>query len=221
MAGVCSCGNKEAVAPEAAPAAEDQPAATINIRYIDADSVIGSYTLAQQLMGEQQRELNKLQQWHENKQRELQGLANTISQKQQNNVYLSQASMQEDVNNLQKKSEEAERYFGTQQQRLAIAGEQMQRRLNDSINTLSRITTPYTATMQSFFARPVFISNPNSISRPRLSRVSTPALLPLSPLLQNKPNIIEHIRSRGRIAGRGYAVCTDTQTYGRLNLLFV
>ncbi len=85
-------------------------------------------------MGEQQRELNKLQQWHENKQRELQGLANTISQKQQNNVYLSQASMQEDVNNLQKKSEEAERYFGTQQQRLAIAGEQMQRRLNDSIN---------------------------------------------------------------------------------------
>ena len=51
MAGVCSCGNKEAVAPEAAPAAEDQPAATINIRYIDADSVIGSYTLAQQLMG--------------------------------------------------------------------------------------------------------------------------------------------------------------------------
>ncbi len=134
MAGVCSCGNKEAVAPEAAPATEDQPAATINIRYIDADSVIGSYTLAQQLMGEQQRELNKLQQWHENKQRELQGLANTISQKQQNNVYLSQASMQEDVNNLQKKSEEAERYFGIQQQRLAIAGEQMQRRLNDSIN---------------------------------------------------------------------------------------
>ena len=42
--------------------------------------------------------------------------------------------MQEDVNNLQKKSEEAERYFTTQQQRLAIAGEQMQRRLNDSIN---------------------------------------------------------------------------------------
>ncbi len=85
-------------------------------------------------MAEQQRELNKLQQWHENKQRELQGLANTINQKQQNNVYLSQASMQEDVNNLQKKSEEAERYFNTQQQRLAMAGNEMQMRLNDSIN---------------------------------------------------------------------------------------
>lgn len=134
LLGASSCGNKEAAAPVAPATTDGQAAATINIRYIDADSVIGSYALAQQLMEEQQRELNKLQQWHENKQRELQGIANTISQKQQNNVYLSQASMQEDVNNLQKKSEEAERYFGTQQQRLAIAGEQMQRRLNDSIN---------------------------------------------------------------------------------------
>lgn len=134
LLGASSCGNKETAAPVAAATTDGQAAATINIRYIDADSVIGSYALAQQLMEEQQRELNKLQQWHENKQRELQGIANTISQKQQNNVYLSQASMQEDVNNLQKKSEEAERYFGTQQQRLAIAGEQMQRRLNDSIN---------------------------------------------------------------------------------------
>lgn len=136
MIAACSCGNKENAAPAAAPAApaEGQTCNTISIRYIDADSVIGSYTLAQQLMAEQQRELSKLQQWHENKQRELQGLANTINQKQQNNVYLSQASMQDDVNNLQKKSEEAERYFATQQQRLAIAGEQMQRRLNDSIN---------------------------------------------------------------------------------------
>ena len=131
-----SCNNKEAATPAAPVQAtsDGQVAAVINIRYIDADSVIGSYTLAQQLMAEQQRELNKLQQWHENKQRELQGLANTINQKQQNNVYLSQASMQEDVNNLQKKSEEAERYFNTQQQRLAMAGNEMQMRLNDSIN---------------------------------------------------------------------------------------
>lgn len=135
LLGASSCGNKETAAPVAPATTDGQAAATINIRYIDADSVIGSYALAQQLMEEQQRELNKLQQWHENKQRELQGIANTISQKQQNNVYLSQASMQEDVNNLQKKSEEAERHFGTQQQRLAIAGEQMQRRLNDSINS--------------------------------------------------------------------------------------
>lgn len=133
--GASSCNNNDAT-PEAKASSATETKATpaLNIRYIVADSVIGAYTLAQQLMEEQQRELNKLQQWHESKQRELQGLANNINQKQQNNVYLTQASMQEDVNNLQKKSEEAERYFSTQQQRLAIAGEQMQRRLNDSIN---------------------------------------------------------------------------------------
>lgn len=133
--GASSCSNNDTKPEaEASTATETKAAPALNIRYIVADSVIGAYTLAQQLMEEQQRELNKLQQWHESKQRELQGLANNINQKQQNNVYLTQASMQEDVNNLQKKSEEAERYFTTQQQRLAIAGEQMQRRLNDSIN---------------------------------------------------------------------------------------
>lgn len=136
LLGASSCGNKETAAPVAPATTDGQAAATINIRYIDADSVIGSYALAQQLMEEQQRELNKLQQWHENKQRELQGLANTISQKQQNNVYLSQASMQEDVNNLQKKSEEAERYMNTQQQRLANADMQIRARLSDSIHTV-------------------------------------------------------------------------------------
>lgn len=134
--GASSCSNNQPKTEETTNAAtEAQAAPALNIRYIVADSVIGAYTLAQQLMEEQQRELNKLQQWHESKQRELQGLANNISQKQQNNVYLTQASMQEDVNNLQKKSDEAERYFSTQQQRLAIAAEQMQRRLNDSINS--------------------------------------------------------------------------------------
>ena len=36
-----------------------------NIRYIDADSVISAYTLAQQLFAEQQREVNNVQQWHD------------------------------------------------------------------------------------------------------------------------------------------------------------
>lgn len=113
-------------------------AASINIRYVDADSVISAYALAQQLMEEQQRELNRLQQWHESKQRELQSLANNISQKQQNNVYLSQASMESDVQNLQKKGEEAERYFGAQQQKLATAELQIRQRLSDSISNFIR-----------------------------------------------------------------------------------
>ena len=109
-----------------------------NIRYIDADSVISAYTLAQQLFAEQQREVNKVQQWHESKQRELQSLANSISQKQQNNVYLSQASMEADVQSFQKKGEEADRYLNTQQQRLANSELQIRARLSDSITNAVR-----------------------------------------------------------------------------------
>ncbi|MCM1066554.1 MAG: OmpH family outer membrane protein [Muribaculaceae bacterium] len=134
----CS-GNNQQAAPAAAPAADSTAAAAVtNIRYIDADSVMGSYKLAQQLLEEQQREVNRLQQWHESKQRELQNMANNISQKQQNNIYLSQASMESDVNALQKKGQEAENYLNTQQQRLATAELQIRARLADSINSFVR-----------------------------------------------------------------------------------
>ncbi len=138
-AGVASCGDKAATTPAQTPAAtpaEETAKAVINIRYIDIDSVLSSYTLAQQLMEEQQREMLKLQQWHNSKQQELQNLANQINQKQQNNIYLTQESMQGDINNLQKKSEEAERYMNTQQQRLANADMQIRARLSDSIHSV-------------------------------------------------------------------------------------
>lgn len=132
-----ACNNTTAETGNAAAASVNgdsiSAVASINIRYVDADSVISAYVLAQQLMEEQQRELNRLQQWHESKQRELQNLANNISQKQQNNVYLTQASMESDLQNLQKKGEEAERYFGAQQQKLAAADLQIRQRLSDSI----------------------------------------------------------------------------------------
>lgn len=96
------------------------------------------YKLAQQLLEEQQREVNRLQQWHESKQRELQNMANNIGQKQQNNIYLSQASMDADVQSFQKKGQEAENYLNTQQQRLAQADLAIRARLSDSINNFVR-----------------------------------------------------------------------------------
>ena len=127
--------DKSSATPTSAATPADG-ATTINIRYIDIDSVLSSYTLAQQLMEEQQREMLKLQQWHNSKQQELQNLANQINQKQQNNIYLTQESMQGDINNLQKKSEEAERYMNTQQQRLANADMQIRARLSASIHSV-------------------------------------------------------------------------------------
>ena len=136
-----SCSDK-AGAPDTATATPAQPeaaqAVVTNIRYIDADSVMREYKLAQQLLEEQQREVNRLQQWHESKQRELQNMANNIGQKQQNNIYLSQASMDADVQNFQKKGQEAENYLNTQQQRLAQADLAIRARLSDSINNFVR-----------------------------------------------------------------------------------
>lgn len=143
VAAAASCsGNADskpaAVAQNDSTAAGNEVKITTNIRYIDADSVISAYKLAQQLLEEQQREMNRLQQWHESKQRELQSMANSISQKQQNNVYLSQASMESDVQNFQKKGEEADRYLNTQQQRLANSELAIRARLSDSISNYVR-----------------------------------------------------------------------------------
>lgn len=136
-----SCSDK-AGALDTATATPAQPeaaqAVVTNIRYIDADSVMREYKLAQQLLEEQQREVNRLQQWHESKQRELQNMANNIGQKQQNNIYLSQASMDADVQSFQKKGQEAENYLNTQQQRLAQADLAIRARLSDSINNFVR-----------------------------------------------------------------------------------
>lgn len=136
-AAISACSEKSAPQQQAVSAAPDTTvaaAAAINIRFIDADSVMKSYTLAQQLMEEQQRETNRLQQWYESKQRELQGMANNIGQKQQNNVYLSQASMDQDMQAFQKKGQEAESYFQSQQQRLANSNLAVMQRLTDTIN---------------------------------------------------------------------------------------
>ncbi len=141
VAATAACSGKTETAATAPAATEsDAPAAAsiINIRYIDADSVMSAYKLAQQLLEEQQREVNRLQQWHESKQRELQSMANNIGQKQQNNVYLSQQSMDADVQSFQKKGEEAERYLNSQQQRLAANDLQIRARLSDSINNFVR-----------------------------------------------------------------------------------
>lgn len=137
--GAVSCANKSAeTATAPAPAATESAKTTINIRYIDADSVMSAYILAQQIAEESQRELVRYQQQEQQKQRELQTLGNSIQQKQQNNVYMTEASMRADLENFQKKQQEAERFLGAQQQRIQTAMAAAQQRLNDSITNFVR-----------------------------------------------------------------------------------
>ena len=137
--GAVSCANKPAeTATVPAPAATESATPLINIRYIDADSVMSAYILAQQIAEESQRELVRYQQQEQQKQRELQTLGNSIQQKQQNNVYMTEASMRADLENFQKKQQEAERFLGAQQQRIQTSMAAAQQRLNDSITNFVR-----------------------------------------------------------------------------------
>ncbi|MDE6573739.1 MAG: OmpH family outer membrane protein [Muribaculaceae bacterium] len=132
-----SCDNKQAATPVSA-SNDSCAVAAINIRYIDADSVISAYKLAQELMEEQQRELNKLQQWHQATENNLNQLAAKIQSKQQNNAYLTQESFQSDMQDLQNKSQAAERDLAAKQQKLANNEMAIRARLADSLNSFVR-----------------------------------------------------------------------------------
>lgn len=129
----CSQQGKQ---PAAAPAAGngEATAATINIRYVDYDSLLSQYTLAQEIAAASQKLMVQYQQQERQKQQEIQTLGAEIEHKQQNNIYLSQQSFESDVNNFNKKQNEAARFLSAQQAKINNEINIQQRRLTDSIN---------------------------------------------------------------------------------------
>ena len=138
-----SCSDKSAdtgagageAKPAAAAKAEAKPgeafAATTNIRYIDLDSVLANYTLAQELSKESQKMMLDYQNAERQRGNELQRLGNQIQQKVNSSGYLSQESYQADVNSFNQK--EAQNYLAGQQNRISTTMAQQQQRLTDSI----------------------------------------------------------------------------------------
>ncbi len=137
--GAVSCNNAEKT-PEAvvaAPTVTEAPAGC-RIAYFDADSVLRAYRLAQELNAESQRLMNQLQQNANVRQQELQAMAAQIEQKRQNNIYLSEVTFQQDVNNLQNRQAQAEQHLNAQQEQLSRVMAAAQARLNDSLNNCVR-----------------------------------------------------------------------------------
>lgn len=130
-----SCGDKAAATASDEAAGNDSLAAPAGCRiaYFDADSVMRSYALAQQLNEEGQRLSNSLQQFVNAKQRELETQAQNIEHKRQNNIYLSEASFQNEVQALQRAQATAEQQINTRQQQAQITLLQSQQRVTDSI----------------------------------------------------------------------------------------
>lgn len=134
----CASNDKAATPAEQTTTDVEATTATTNIRYINADSVMLGYTLAREITEEGQRLMNNYQQQAQAKQNEIQSLGAEIQRKQQNNIYLSEASFNNDVNNFNKKQEEAARYLQGQEAKIQTTIAQAQQRLNDSIQNFAR-----------------------------------------------------------------------------------
>ena len=130
-----SCNDKAAQAPVAAANASEGAVATLtNIRYIDMDSLLSAYTLAQEIAQSNQKLALQYPQQERQKQNELERLGSDIERKRQNSVYMTQESFQSDVDNFNRKQNEAASFLGKQQERIQNEMMIRQRRLNDSIN---------------------------------------------------------------------------------------
>lgn len=128
--------DKSNAAPAAAKTADGEISTPVtNIRYIDLDSVLANYTLAQELSKESQKMMLDYQNVERQKGNELQKLGNQIQQKVNNSGYLTQESYQADVNSFNQKQNEAQNYLAAQQNRISTYMAEQQTRLNDSIQS--------------------------------------------------------------------------------------
>lgn len=129
-----SCSDKSADTTTLRAAAPDSLAsAGCNFRYMNVDSVFWYYTLAQELVAEQQKELNALEATARQKESEIQRLGASIENKARNNGYLSEQSYNTDMQTLQQRQQEASQWLNTHQERMARMQMAVQQRLNDSL----------------------------------------------------------------------------------------
>lgn len=133
-AAVSGCSKSEG--SEAAVIPGDSTA--INVRYVNLTNVLNEYTLAKELMAEQQRVANEFEAQSAAKENELQRMYQSIQQKAQNRVYLTQESAAADEQRFLSMQDQARQWVAQRQQQIVYQGMQMQMRLMDSIRTVVR-----------------------------------------------------------------------------------
>ncbi|MCM1033897.1 MAG: OmpH family outer membrane protein [Odoribacter sp.] len=133
---VASCSKSDSSAAAAAVVPGDT--ATVNTRYVNMSKVYTNYTLAQELMAEQQRIMIDYQNQAQSRQNELQRMAQTIQQKVNNNVYLSPQSAQADEQAFYNKQQQAQQWSQQREQQIAIYINDQTMRLNDSVRNVIR-----------------------------------------------------------------------------------
>lgn len=102
-----SCGGSStteaASGANAAPtaAADGESSSSLNIRYIDSDSLMTHYNLAKDFQEASMRAVSKIEGARQSKASEIQKFAAQIEQKARSNGYLTEASYNADMQKLQ------------------------------------------------------------------------------------------------------------------------
>lgn len=146
-----SCSSKEGGANETAAPAEKKSAKvesesyepTTNIRYYNMDSVMANYDLVKTFNEANLRTMTELQNAQRSREGELNRMASNIQQKVQSNGYLSEASYNADMAELNKKQQSAQNYLGSLQ---AKAQEEALRQQEEFIDSLNNFLADYNKT---------------------------------------------------------------------------
>lgn len=113
---------------------KDEPIETnINIRYVSMDSIYKYYVLAQNVSQQAQALASDLQSYQAQLQNQLQNKYNQIQQKAQNNGYLSQASYEADLKELEKTNASFQNMYAQREANAAKTLDARQKELNDSV----------------------------------------------------------------------------------------
>ena len=108
-------------------------ATSLNIRYIDMDTLLSQYAYAKDYQEVVVRTDSRLQSAQQAKANEIQKFAQQMEHKYKNNGYLSEASFAADQQKLQKMQQDAENSLGTMARNAQLDLAQQQQALNDTI----------------------------------------------------------------------------------------
>ncbi len=133
----------EAPAKKAVKVESESFEPSTNIRYYNMDSVMANYELVKTFNEANLRTMTELQNAQRSREGELNRLASSIQQKMQNNGYLSEASYNADMAELNKKQQAAQNYLGSLQAR---AQEEALRQQEEFIDSLNNFLAEYNKT---------------------------------------------------------------------------
>lgn len=135
----CSDKSKSNTPQVNAPSTTEEARPTsINIRYIDLDSIGRKYNLALDFQEMSIRAVSKLENAQQSRAAEIQRFGQQIEEKARSNGYLSQASYEADVTKFNKMQQDAQTYLANLQRQTEQELAEQQQQLSDSIESFIR-----------------------------------------------------------------------------------